>query len=799
MKPHTAPDDNEPGALLAQRAPEIHLHRQLQADLRTTQAQLATLLAALPDTVYTLDLASGATTFLNGAEFCGYEPGKFQAPGSILSAVHPDDKPPVLKYWQDLKNGSTALPLEYRLRDQAGAWHWVEQRTGVMTRGDDGAPRELLVTLRDITEHKHARGESAQMFFKLFEQSPFAIALSHMPDGMIVEVNRAFEQVFGFSKQQVIGKTSSELGISPDATTHARILAALQAHGAVRDLELTLHTKAGGARNFIVNLDMVEIGPEQFMLQTSRDITARNQMEEALRLSEQKYSVLFDRSTVPTLLFQMPKVTIVDLNEAMEKLVGYARAEMLGKTTPELGIIRDVNPEDVKAEFAQQGGLARDEMRIYTKQGEERIVQLVTYPLNFGERRFALTTMQDITARKRAEEELARRVHHLETLHEASVVFSQLHEPEAIGMRVLETVEVFTPYERAALALRDETSGEIHLLAHARMNLDPAGYEQELERVRGFFELPQGITRWVAEHGEPVRTGDVQSDPRYLEADPRIRSELCVPLQVGGRTIGALNVESAEPDAFDAEDEQLLTTLARGSAIAIDNARLVKELSTSALELRALAAHLDSAREQERAMVAREIHDEFGQFLSALKMDLAWIARRLPSDDEKRARLDEMMEMTDVANRVVHRIASALRPGLLDDLGLEAALQWQVKRFAERTGIPCEVIVPDKLPVPNSQVALALFRISQEALTNIARHARATRVEITLGATDDKWELRLEDNGRGFAPERKRGPENFGLIGMRERVRALGGELSIRSAPGEGTRILACVPRGREA
>ena len=219
-------------------------------------------------------------------------------------------------------------------------------------------------------------------------------------------------------------------------------------------------------------------------------------------------------------------------------------------------------------------------------------------------------------------------------------------------------------------------------------------------------------------------------------------------------------------------------------------------LRESRQRLRALARNLETSREDERTRIAREIHDELGQMLTKLKMDLSWLSRKAASipDPACEAKLRETLELVDQTVQTVRRISSELRPGLLDTLGLAAALEWEGQQFQARTGISCKVRIHPRLPELDRTVATALFRIAQEALTNVARHAVASETELRLECDGSTLRLEVSDNGRGAAPEAFQRPSCFGLLGMRERAHALGGELFIESRPGQGTRILALVP-----
>lgn len=216
----------------------------------------------------------------------------------------------------------------------------------------------------------------------------------------------------------------------------------------------------------------------------------------------------------------------------------------------------------------------------------------------------------------------------------------------------------------------------------------------------------------------------------------------------------------------------------------VDSQRILRELST----------HLDNVREDELKRVAREIHDEMGQTLTALKMDVSLARINFGKfNPQLMDRLQSMTQLVDRTIMIARHITSSLRPGALD-LGIVAAIEWLVDEFTGYTGIACELVLGDGDKTLNESSAIAVFRIVQESLTNIARHAEATKVEIIVRGTPDYFWLEVCDNGKGFdlrAPARR---DSFGLVGMRERMAMLQGELKLDSEPGQGTRVCVRVP-----
>ena len=222
-------------------------------------------------------------------------------------------------------------------------------------------------------------------------------------------------------------------------------------------------------------------------------------------------------------------------------------------------------------------------------------------------------------------------------------------------------------------------------------------------------------------------------------------------------------------------------------------------LEESRAQLQRLAAGLLLAREEERTTIAREIHDELGQTLTALKMDAAWIRRRLADDmPQIGAKLAAMVTLIDGAVVTVRRIATDLRPGILDDLGLAAAVEWQAQEFEHRTGIECVLRATVDQGEVDPLVSTAVFRIFQESLTNVARHSQASRVAVTLEHRHTDLVLEVRDDGIGIAEADASHVRSIGLAGMRERAQLVGGGFSISGAPG-GTTVLVQIPWHQEA
>jgi signal transduction histidine kinase len=276
---------------------------------------------------------------------------------------------------------------------------------------------------------------------------------------------------------------------------------------------------------------------------------------------------------------------------------------------------------------------------------------------------------------------------------------------------------------------------------------------------------------------------------------------------VGGRAAGVLTLLSSQPGTFDGPVVQLLQRLADDlgfglqalrTRAALDHER--QGMAESRRQLRALAARLEAVREEEKSRIARDLHDELGQLLTGLQMDLRWVERRLgdlsdgPAVNALIDRVVGAAELADQTTAAVQRIASELRPGALDRLGLVPALRQEARRFQERTGLACRAELDEALPEPAPEAATALYRICQEAMTNVSRHAQASQVVVRLAGEGGEVVLRVEDDGRGLTAA-DHGPAALGLLGMQERASRLGGRVEFTDREGRGTVVTARLPR----
>ncbi len=267
-----------------------------------------------------------------------------------------------------------------------------------------------------------------------------------------------------------------------------------------------------------------------------------------------------------------------------------------------------------------------------------------------------------------------------------------------------------------------------------------------------------------------------------------------VPLTARNRVIGAFTLSHPEAGFFTGDDVGIAETLAAQASVSVQNATLFEQAETARERLQTLSRRLVDVQERERHAVARELHDDAGQALASLRFSLQLFEAEAAADPTLTTRLEELKQTVDGVLESLHDLASDLRPASLDHLGLEAALRQHVVRQGRKFGLEAHFRargLDQRLPPP---VETALYRATQEALTNVVRHARANRVDVLLESHGGRVAVVVEDDGIGFAPDHVAEPNRLGIVGMRERVEAVGGTLDVESAPGSGTTVVLEVP-----
>ncbi len=356
---------------------------------------------------------------------------------------------------------------------------------------------------------------------------------------------------------------------------------------------------------------------------------------------------------------------------------------------------------------------------------------------------------------------------------------------EHVLTAIVSMIEELCPPAIASVLLLDARGK--HLRHGAAPNL-PEAYNRAIDGAE--IGPRAGSCGTAAYRREPVYVSDIETDPlwigyRHLVEPHGLRACWSLPIRASeGHVLGTFAVYYRESRLPDPVSQRLIERAAHVAGIAIDRRQLDDQL-------RALSERLEAVREEERTNIAREIHDELGQALTALKLDIAWVAHR--SQGEVSTKLADMSRATDEILGAVRRISAELRPGILDSIGLRAAIEWQADEVSRRSGIPVHVDAKvGELQLERS-LATAVFRIFQEAITNVVRHAKATRIDVQLWLERGNLRLDIADDGIGV-PQIAPRSSSLGLLGMRERARRAGGDCTIRRRDPRGTVVALSVP-----
>ena len=684
------------------------------------------------------------------------------------------------------------------------------------------ALQEKVVELeRAETDRKRAEEalrESEEKYRALVENSPNLVAIYQ--EGSLKYVNKAMCERLGWTFEEMTSASFSPIEkiIPQRLQSQIRENIAKRLRGEnIPPYEISIKARDGSEIPVIVKAQAILYRGKLADEVIHTDITERKRAEEALRESQQLLERTFASLLDAVFIIDADTVEIMDCNPAASEIFGYSSQEMLGRTTAFLHIDQAALEEfrqHLYPAVEEKGFLFLPEFRMKRKDGTVFPTEHSVMPLEDeqGKRIGWVSVIRDITDRKRAEdalrhslEETARGQRTLLALSQAAQAVQRAHTPDEVYRTVGDEVARLG-YHAAVFTVTDDREH----LSITYMTFQPA-LLRTLEKLTGLsvqtFRLPLAQTivfkRVLTEGGssfdEPAAdfmAGGLPEPVRPLAG--RIASmlglEQCItaPLTVGDETYGLLHVTGR---GLTEADVPAMTAFANQAAIAIENARLYEQVQAAREQLRDLAGYLQNAREEERTQIAREIHDEFGQALSALNMDLSWLSKRLPADQPYLAeKASAMSDLIDSTIQTVRRVATELRPGLLDELGLAATIEWQAQEFAERTGIDCDLYLSDEEIVLDRDLATAIFRIFQETLTNVARHAQATQVRVELEDRPDELVLIVRDNGKGITESQVSHPRSLGLMGMRERARSWGGEVAFQGVAGQGTTVTVRVP-----
>lgn len=397
--------------------------------------------------------------------------------------------------------------------------------------------------------------------------------------------------------------------------------------------------------------------------------------------------------------------------------------------------------------------------------------------------------------RQLAQEAVQRARSTADALREATVALTRSLDRETILATLLDHLRRLVLFDRASVMLLEE---EMRVSIRAVFDGNRVVPLAPAERPE-FLASDHPVVHRILTTGTAVLIPDTGALPDWRAPDGRSdeSSWLGVPLFARGAVAGLFSLSKQEVRYFNDEHVRVAEALSSQASVAVENAVLFEQMQAATERMQTLSRRLVEVQENERRTVARELHDEAAQALVSLRYGLQLLERETGGREGVAARVAELKQTTDAVIDSLHRLAGALRPASLDLVGLEAALRQYLRSVEAKWGLTARFkargLKDERLP---AAVETALYRVVQEAVTNVVRHAAATRVDVLAERRDDRVRVLVEDDGKGFVPGRAEGGERLGLIGMRERAEALGGTLTVESAPGEGTTIAVEVACG---
>jgi PAS domain S-box-containing protein len=654
-------------------------------------------------------------------------------------------------------------------------------------RTEQGEVTGYLTIIRDITERKRVEEElkeSEARFRTIFEQAIVGMVQVGL-DGEWIRFNDRFCKILGYTREEMPGVHFRDI-LMPEELEKDVELGERMLSGEFRVYsEEKLIRRKDGSQAWIhltVSLVYSSNGPEYFVAMIE-DITERRQAEMALSRSEILYRAVVEQTAENIFIVDLESMRILETNAALQYSLGYESEEFKDLTLYDIvAHDKDSVDENMKRIMAE-GRYFLGERSYRRKDGTLVDVEVSVSSVLYEGRDALAIVAHDITERKKAEENLRHSLSVLLALREAGQVLGSTLSSEEIVSRLLEIMRGVSRLTAVVLSVQDE-DGELRIWRSAGL--------ESLRRRARFEQEAEAARRVTLEDEEPCTFRLPGSRP-----EDSTLIGLCLPLRIKDRVVAVLEAYGEESLA-GSNSLEILGSLSNQAASALEHAWLYEELGERERALQDLVGKLLGAQEEERRRVAYEVHDGLAQVAVAAHQNLQAFARRHAPDTERgRRELKRILEQVRATVSDARRIIANLRPTALDDLGLAAALSLEVEHLRE---VGYQVDYEEDLRdqrLPN-RVEIALFRIAQEALTNVRKHAQTRRVRIRLGRNDNHAYFEVQDYGLGIDPSRisvGSGPgERVGLAGMRERASMLDGELEIRSRPGDGTTIVVTVP-----
>jgi PAS domain S-box-containing protein len=507
-----------------------------------------------------------------------------------------------------------------------------------------------------------------------------------------------------------------------------------------------------------------------------------------------RYLAAIVKSSDDAIIGSTAEGIITSWNAAARRLFGYKASEVLNKHLA-LIVPRDKTHAMARIikKVQKRKSIHRSETVCIGKRKQLIHVALTISPITDGTGKIihSVTIARDLTRRVRGIEARHKRERELLTFYKLSEIILSPLSLEESYYAIVQEICAATGFPIATIAIYDEAR-QVMVFRGLR------GFPAKPSRTSVEVPVKKTISGIIMRTGKPIIESHILDRPEYRSKVmrwARAQTFIGYPMKFSGKIIGCLNLAHTETVEISENTVQWIESLANYVAVLTERKRAEEELRESREQLRELSRDTQFAIEEERKRIAREIHDQLGQELSLFQLELGLIQDQLlRTQKDLRSKLKSMSVLVDSSIRTVQRISSDLRPTLLDNLGLGAAVEWAVNEFQKRTRIKCQISLEPSDVKLDQERSTAIFRILQEALTNVLRHARATKVSVRLIKTDDAVVLTIRDNGIGIPRHRINDSKSVGLTGMRERVRPWEGKVNIRVEPRKGTEITTSIP-----
>nr|MBI9044627.1 PAS domain S-box protein [Anaerolineaceae bacterium] len=662
----------------------------------------------------------------------------------------------------------------------------------------------VIFTALDITDLKETESSlmaSEKKFRKMFENNPNIMILANLDTRTILDINSAYTRKLGYSKEEVLNLPGN-LGFSiADQVKKKKLFDSLSSSSKLDGIELDFITMKGNLINGLAFSESILVGDEILHIVTIVDVSERKQAELLLQDRERKLIEAQNIAQLGDFNFDL-KTGFWKSSQALDKIFGidetYSRdiQGWLDLVHPEhQNLMNFYLNEHV---FSQGNDFSIEFKVISNKSLQEKWV------LGLGEWVFdndqqpveMFGTIQDITDRKNNEEIFRETQDQLQFLHEIDSTILEDLDPQDIAKSIIGRLRKYMGSQWAMIKVMNKEKNSFQILA--------SDSNKDFMSIRSVDTLLE----FYADAEETLARGDVFRVKNYQGGEDLaiqayevgISETIIVPLFIHDSVIGTIELSYQAPGQFVQAREDLVRQVANQLAIAIQKAQLLKKIQDSRNRAQILAQKVVSAQEDERRTISRELHDESGQVLTALKIQLDLIRADLPPElEDVRSQLADVSNLAGSTMDSLRSLAHGLRPPVLDTIGLEITLHELCRDFSNRVGLKI-VFKADKIPKLPEVIQISLYRFLQEALTNVVKHSQANKVNVNFLVEETEVVLGVEDDGVGFDMKRifreEKISTGMGLTSMTERIELIGGKLMIESQDGCGTYLTAKVPMG---